>query len=94
MGEYSMKVIKRNGLVQEFDIEKIKLTLERVSDEVNEPFTKSDIDNLTRAIQKAVLARGKEYIHSFEIHTIVVDELKSAGFIHIAQAYDDYQRKC
>lgn len=89
-----MKVIKRDGRIQEFDIEKIKLTLERVSDELNEPFTKSDIDNVAREIHKAILGMGKEYIHSFEIHRIVVEQLKNAGFTHIAQAYDDYQKKC
>lgn len=88
-----MKVIKKSGRVQEFDLEKIKLTLERVSDEVNKPFTDSDINKLTKAIHKVILAIGKEYVHSFQIHQIVVDELKAAGFTHIAQAYDNYQRK-
>jgi len=85
-----MKVIKKDGRIQEFDIEKIKLSLERVSDEVNEPFTKSDINNLARAIQETILTMNKEYIGSSEIRSIVVEQLKRAGFTHIAQAYDDY----
>lgn len=88
-----MKVIKKDGRIQEFNIEKIKLTLERVSDEINEPLTQSDIDNLARAIQKAILAAGKEHMHSFEIHRIVVDQLRTAGFDDIARAYGDYQKK-
>lgn len=88
-----MKVIKKDGRIQEFDIEKIKLTLERVSDEVGKPFTKSDIDNLAKFIQKAISDTNKEYMRSFEIHRIVVEQLKVAGFNHIAQAYDDYRGK-
>ncbi|MCM8900517.1 hypothetical protein KVG29_04655 [Caldicoprobacter algeriensis] len=46
-----MKTIKNDSRVQDFDIEKTKLTLERISDEVNEPLTEPDINKLARAIR-------------------------------------------
>ena len=41
-----MKVRKRDGSLQDFDIDKVKLTLERMSDELNRPFTGSDLSDI------------------------------------------------
>jgi transcriptional regulator NrdR family protein len=88
-----MRVIKKNKSIQDFDIGKIKLTLERVSDEVHKPLTQSDIQKLANSIEKAIIQHGEEYIHSSTIHEIVVIELKNAGFLSIAKAYNEYQKK-
>jgi transcriptional regulator NrdR family protein len=93
IGGVMMKVIKKDGRMQDFDIEKIKLTLERVSDDVHEPLTESDIKKLAKIINDVIVNKNKEHVHSFEIRQIVIDQLRDAGFAHIAQAYDDYQKK-
>ena len=47
-----MKVKKRNGSLQDFNMDKVKLTLERVSDDQGRPFTAADINRLTDAIER------------------------------------------
>lgn len=82
-----MKVIKRNGRIQEFDIGKIQITLENVSDEISEPLTESDIKKLLASIEKAIYSRNQDEIRSSEIFEIVIDELEKAGFHDVAVAY-------
>jgi len=84
-----MKVRKRNGSLQDFDIDKVKLALERVSDELGRPFTGSDLRMLTKAIEEEVLKTREEVIDSNEIRKIVVGVLGEFDFDQIAKAYDD-----
>ena len=84
-----MKVKKRDGRIQEFNIQKIKLSIERVSDEINKPLTSSDIELVAKAIEGRIRSKGSDIINAVEIHKIVVEELRNIGFTHIAAAYDD-----
>lgn len=86
-----MKVRKRNGNIQIFSPNKIKLTLERVSDELGRPFTGSDLGMLIGAIERDINGRGMETIDSSEIQSIVVAKLKEFGFGKIANAYDEFR---
>ncbi|MDD3839360.1 MAG: ATP cone domain-containing protein [Clostridia bacterium] len=88
-----MKVIKRDGRIVEFNLDKIKLTLERVSDETEQPFPGSDIDKLSKEIIKRIKLRKTDPIKSSMIHDIVVNVLKDAGFYDIAQAYKSGKSK-
>ncbi len=83
-----MFVIKKDGRKQKFNIEKIKLTLEKVSDELNQPLTFSDIHNLGNKIQTSIENLYKEEIKSEEILKIVIKELQDSGFAYIAKAYN------
>jgi len=88
-----MKVRKKNGSIQDFNISKIKLTLERVSDEQGMPFTGSDLRMLTESIQEEIEKMQKEIVSSAEIHKIVVEKLKTFGFTQIAEAYDSFEKR-
>ena len=88
-----MKVRKRNGSVQIFSMDKIKLTLERVSDELNQPLTGSDLELLTREIEKEINRIGKEIIDSSEIKKIVIELLERLSFKQIAKAYEEFDKK-
>ncbi len=88
-----MKVRKRNGSVQIFSMDKIKLTLERVSDELNQPLTGSDLELLTREIEKEINKIGKEIIDSSEIKKIVIELLERLSFKQIAKAYEEFDKK-
>ncbi|MFU0801169.1 MAG: ATP cone domain-containing protein [Xylanivirga thermophila] len=87
-----MKVIKRDGRTQDFEIDKIKLTLERVSDEINMPFTHGDVERVAHAIERSINNIGTDTITSSKIHEIVIGELNTLGFIEIAKAYDGYKK--
>ncbi|MCY6353640.1 ATP cone domain-containing protein [Clostridium sp. ZS2-4] len=84
-----MKVIKRNGRLQEFDVNKIKVSIMRASDDLKQPLNSSDIDNITQSIQGTIKTYNEDSVKAQEIHRIVVEELRKYGFQHIAEAYDE-----
>ena len=86
-----MKVIKRNGRVEEFDINKIKLTIQKASEETYQPFTGSDINNLSQAINSEVHKAGREQIKVSEILDILVSTLVELGFNDVAKFYKNYE---
>lgn len=84
-----MKVIKRNGRLQEFDINKIKVSIMRASDDLKEPLNSSDIDRVAQSIEGTIKTYNQDSIKAEDIHRIVVEELRKYGFHHIAEAYDE-----
>ena len=47
-----MKVTKRDGRIQDFDKNKIKVSIMRASDDAKVPLNTSDIENITDSILK------------------------------------------
>lgn len=88
-----MKVIKRDGRVQEFDINKILLTLEKVSDEIAEPFTESDINNLLEDIESSIKAVSRDKVMVNKIQDVVVEQLEKLGFNKAAMHYREYRKE-
>lgn len=88
-----MKVKKRNGTIQDFNMDKIRLALGRVSDELSMPFTGSDLKRLTDNIGENIEDTHKDIIESAEIYRIVIDNLRALGFKKMAKAYEDFERK-
>lgn len=82
-----MTVIKRNGRSQEFDINKILLTVENASDEAKAPMSSSDIGNVGEDVQAKIDSLCCEQISSAEIRNIVVDTLKALGFSKVSEYY-------
>lgn len=87
-----MKVIKRDGRIQEFDINKILITIEKVSDEIVEPFTESDINNLSEDILNSIKAISKDTIEVNKIQDVVVEQLEKLGFGKAANHYKEYRK--
>lgn len=87
-----MKVLKKDGRLQDYNLDKIKLSIERASDEARQPFTLSDIEILGNDIHKKILDLEKDTIKSEEIHNIVYKQLKYTGFDQIATCYKNYAK--
>jgi transcriptional repressor NrdR len=83
-----MKVVKRDGRIQDFDLDKIIVSIERASDDIGEPMNESDANCAAQSIEKNIKAQGKEAITFQEIRNIVTSELKKLGFSDIAAAYE------
>ena len=83
-----MKVIKRDGRLQEFDLSKIKTSIYRASDDAEQPLNESDIENLAKSIEKGLKNYQKDSIHSDIIQTFVLRELESQGFKIVAKYYN------
>ncbi|GAA0181373.1 hypothetical protein SH2C18_39150 [Clostridium sediminicola] len=82
-----MKVIKRNGSIQNFNKNKIKSAIRGASDDSKECFNVSDIKNITVCILKAI--GDKEIIKSSEIGEIIVRVLKDFGFKKTAKLFEE-----
>jgi len=89
-GEGTMKVIKRDGRLQEFDLDKIIRSIGAASDDAGKPLNTSDLHNIARDIEKSIKKLGKEQISFDEIRTIVIDTLEKNGFKDVAKAYMNF----
>lgn len=81
-----MIVTKRDGRKQEFDENKIKISIMRASDDSKEPFNTSDIENVTESIVKAIGDRKEMLV--LEIHETVLKVLLEYGFSKTAKVFD------
>ena len=86
-----MKVIKRDGRVQDFDINKIMLTVEYASDSAGAPMASSDIKNVGEDVQVKIGSYSSDYIHSSVIQQFVIDSLKELGFSTVAKYYSEHK---
>lgn len=87
-----MKVLKKNGEMQDFKPDKIRLVLERISDESHQPLTASDINAIITDIVEAIERWPYNTINTLGIRYIVGETLKKSGFSHIAKVYDSFER--
>jgi len=83
-----MKVIKRDGRLQNFDLSKIKTSIYRASDDASQPLNESDIDNVAKSIEKSLKNYQKDSIHSDIIQKFVLRELEKQGFKIVAEYYN------
>lgn len=82
-----MKVIKRDGRIEEFVIDKIRTSLVRTSDEAKNPLTDGDLKVIEERIMKDLKALQKDEVESKEIRRIVFEKLNYCGFSNIAKEY-------
>ena len=83
-----MKVIKRDGRLQDFDLNKIKTSISRASDDADQPFNISDIDNLAKGIEVAIEKLQKNTVGVEIIQNLVLMELENAGFNVVSKYYN------
>ncbi|SHH64471.1 ATP cone domain-containing protein [Clostridium grantii] len=82
-----MKVTKRDGRIQDFDKNKIKVSIMRASDDAKIPLNTSDIENITDSILKEM--PEKDVVEVIEIHKVAIKVLKDFGFNKIALLFDE-----
>jgi len=80
-------VRKSGGTLQEFDIRKIKLVLERVSDECSESMNASDVKIVSLSIQRAAEEKFGDEIGHKDLRIVVRDILQQHGFGDVANCY-------
>jgi len=83
-----MKVIKRDGRLQKFDLSKIKTSMYRASNDAVQPLNESDSANLANNIKKSLQNYQKSSIHSDIIQIFVLRELEKQGFGVVAKYYN------
>lgn len=85
-----MKVRKRDGRLQDFDLEKIIRSIEAASDEVGEPMTFSDLHNVSKEVEKTLMSKYKDEVSYMDIRDAISIELKKCGFEDVAKAYSEF----
>lgn len=83
-----MKVIKKNGKTQKFDLDKIKTSIYRASDDAEQPLNESDIENIAGDIETNIKDLKKDSVNSYVIQELVVDQLEKSGFNVLAKYYN------
>jgi transcriptional regulator NrdR family protein len=85
-----MKVLKRVGILEDFDAGKIKAVIQRASDEANEPLTESDLNFIVGQVEKGVFEKHQDQVWHKDICFLVSDVLNLAGFSKTAGKYEQY----
>lgn len=88
-----MKIIKKDGRLQEFDKKKIFTSLDNASKDVEEiALNESDIKILVEDICKKLesIRKNDNPSSSYEIIGVIIDVLKKDGFAPIAKSFVEY----
>ena len=83
-----MKVIKRDGRLQELDLEKIKISILSATNETDVKILVEDINSKIKEVRK----EGED-TSSYEISGIVIAILKRDGFSDIIEKYVGYEKE-
>lgn len=87
-----MKVIKRNGLTQEFNINKIKTSIINSADDINTSLTESDANLICTQIESKIKSIRKDGSNtsSYEIISVIIDVLRENHFSNILDSYINF----
>lgn len=90
-----MKVIKRDGRLQELDLEKIKISILSATNESKELLNESDVKILVEDINSKIkeVRKEGEDTSSYEISGIVIAILKRDRFSDIIEKYVGYEKE-
>lgn len=87
-----MKIIKKDGRLEEFNSRKIKTSIENSANEVGVILNESDLIILVRDIEEKLLKiREKELMtSSYEVIGLVFSILKRDGFKSVLKSYIEF----
>ncbi|MEN8078034.1 ATP cone domain-containing protein [Clostridioides difficile] len=90
-----MRVIKKDGRIQSFDIIKIRSSILGASIDSNTIINEADLKVLSNSVLKSLKdLRGDEGLTStYEIFAIIIETLNKDGFNDIAMSYLGYKSK-
>ena len=91
-----MKVIKKDGRIQSFDISKVRSSILGASIDSNTIINESDLKIVSNRVVKVLNSIREEngITSTYEIFAVIIDSLNKYRFKDIASAYLDYKEKC
>ena len=85
-----MTVIKSSGNLQDFNINKLRLSIEKASDNCKAPMTSSDLDLIVRDVSESISSNFIEQkISTNIIRKFIIASLEKHGFNLVAKHYRD-----
>ena len=85
-----MKIVKKDGKLEEYNSEKLRTSIENSSKETNCILNESDLNYIQKEVEKTIkflASINKKIVSSREIRMILFETLKNCGFNQIAKAY-------
>lgn len=84
-----LTVIKRNGRIEKFDLDKIKTSISNCASEGDIMFNQKDLEIIAKDVEKKILTiRGFDsQTSSYEIKAIVLETLHQVGYKKAAEIY-------
>lgn len=91
-----MKVIKKDGRIQSFDIIKVRSSILSASIDSNTIINESDLKIVSNRVVKVLNSIREEngITSTYEIFAVIIDSLNKYRFKDIASAYLGYKEKC
>lgn len=83
---HNIKILKKDGRLQEFDKYKIERTIKSASYEAEIGINESDVNILSKDIEEK-LSKLPEPISSYSVFGIIINSLVKNGFTQVALAY-------
>lgn len=89
-----MKIIKKDGRVEEFNINKIKTSIENAAKDSNTFLNSSDLRILSSDIEKTIRNIRKDSLitSSYEVIGVVFRTLREDGFDKILKEYIEFDK--
>lgn len=84
-----MVVIKKDGLKEDWNNQKIIDAIKKASLRCESPITKEQAKEVANKVFLLVQKLGN--VHTLDLHSMVIDQLKLSGFDKIANAYQEYR---
>ena len=91
-----MKVIKKDGRIQSFDISKVRSSILGASIDSNTIINESDLKIVSNRVVKVLNSIREEdgITSTYEIFAVIIESLNKYRFKDIASAYLGYKEKC
>lgn len=87
-----MNIIKKDGRLEQFNLKKVKTSIENSANEVGIILNESDLSILVKDVETKLLnIRGKELnTSSYEVIGVVFSILKRDGFKEVLKSYTNF----
>ncbi|MDZ5016612.1 hypothetical protein GNF72_15515 [Clostridium perfringens] len=89
-----MKIIKKDGRLEEFNVKKIKTSIENAARDSGSMLNESDLKILVNDAEKTLLKTRKDSLitSSYEVIVVIIDILKRDGFYSILRSYLEFDK--
>ena len=89
-----MKIIKKDGRLEDFNIGKIKTSIENAGRDSETILNESDIKILLEDIQRVLnlIKVNRDTTSSYEVIGIILDILRKDGFNNVLKSYVNFEK--
>ncbi|DAA96038.1 TPA: anaerobic ribonucleoside-triphosphate reductase [Candidatus Gastranaerophilales bacterium HUM_9] len=90
MSTNNIKIIKKDGTLENYDVSKVVIAIKKSADRMIIKLTDAEIEKICDIVNKSVVGFGKEKIEIIKIHSIVESALEDVN-PKVAKSYRDYR---